>query len=638
MRYRAEIDGLRAVAVMPVLLFHAGFALFGGGFVGVDVFFVISGYLITTLIIDELDNGSFSLIRFYERRARRILPALFFVCLACIPLAWLWLTSSDMKSFAQSLVAVATFWSNVLFWYQSGYFDTSAELKPLLHTWSLAVEEQYYIFFPLFLMLASKLGRRHVVPVLAVVFALSLLVAQWGAYHRAAATFYLLPTRGWELLTGAFAAFYLQRRSVAATPKVKNAMSAAGLVLILGAVFVYDRGTPFPSLYALVPTVGTLLIILCATPGTIVHAVLSSKPLVGTGLVSYSLYLWHQPLFAFTRHALPEKPPALVMLGLIALSAVLAFLTWRYVETPFRLKSRIARRQVWIASAAGAFVLVALGLLGYLSNGFPRAYPSVVDTNAENTLVEPTMVIGDSHAKHLLSGLDALMSAKVVDRTSPGCIPFYNVDRYDRRFTPGDCAKFTNSALDEFLATSWLRNLVMSTMGPVYLDETTFRNTDPARLLGQGVELIDHPEITDRYEIFETGMRNTFEMVAGREDKYIVFVIDTPELGIESCFRSAKELRVFGLTLGDLVRSAEPHECRIPRAEFDMRTARYHQFVRGIVADYPHVKLFDPTDLFCDKAWCNGYLEGVGYVYRDVDHLSAVGSTYIAGGILQYLD
>ena len=149
MRYRAEIDGLRAVAVIPVLLFHAGFALFGGGFVGVDVFFVISGYLITTLIIAELDNGSFSLVRFYERRARRILPALFFVCLACIPLAWLWLTSSDMKSFAQSLVAVATFWSNVLFWYQSGYFDTSAELKPLLHTWSLAVEEQYYIFFPL---------------------------------------------------------------------------------------------------------------------------------------------------------------------------------------------------------------------------------------------------------------------------------------------------------------------------------------------------------------------------------------------------------------------------------------------------------------------------------------------------------
>ena len=160
MNYRREIDGLRALAVLPVILFHAGFETFSGGFVGVDVFFVISGYLITTIILAELEQGRFSIVNFYERRARRILPALFLVMLVCIPFAWIWLLPSDMKDFSQSLIAVAIFASNILFWRESGYFDTAAELKPLLHTWSLAVEEQYYVLFPLFLMLFWKLGKR----------------------------------------------------------------------------------------------------------------------------------------------------------------------------------------------------------------------------------------------------------------------------------------------------------------------------------------------------------------------------------------------------------------------------------------------------------------------------------------------
>ena len=161
MKYRAEIDGLRALAVLPVILFHAGFELFGGGFVGVDVFFVISGYLITSIIISEMGRDNFSLINFYERRARRILPALFFVMLVSIPFAWFWLTPGDLKDFGQSLIAVATFSSNILFWIESGYFATASELKPLLHTWSLAVEEQYYILFPLFLMIFWNLPKKY---------------------------------------------------------------------------------------------------------------------------------------------------------------------------------------------------------------------------------------------------------------------------------------------------------------------------------------------------------------------------------------------------------------------------------------------------------------------------------------------
>jgi len=194
LRYRSEIDGFRAIAVVPVILFHAGFETFSGGFVGVDVFFVISGYLITSIILAEMDEGKFSLIHFYERRARRILPALFVVMAFCVPFAWLWLMPFDMKDFARSLATVSTFSSNFSFWRESGYFDTHTELKPLFHTWSLAVEEQYYILFPLFLLLVRPLGKRWLVAMLIMVALLSLGAAHWGAYNRPAATFYLLPT------------------------------------------------------------------------------------------------------------------------------------------------------------------------------------------------------------------------------------------------------------------------------------------------------------------------------------------------------------------------------------------------------------------------------------------------------------
>jgi peptidoglycan/LPS O-acetylase OafA/YrhL len=220
MDYRPEIDGLRALAVLPVILFHAGFETFSGGFVGVDVFFVISGYLITTIILKELEQDDFSIARFYERRARRILPALFLVMFVCIPFAWLWLLPDDMQRFSQSLVAVSTFVSNLLFWQESGYFDTAAELKPLLHTWSLAVEEQYYVLFPLFLVLVWPFGKRWILVLLALGAVLSLSLAEWGSFRRPAATFYLLPTRGWELLLGALIAFYLSK---------DNRLKAAGV-------------------------------------------------------------------------------------------------------------------------------------------------------------------------------------------------------------------------------------------------------------------------------------------------------------------------------------------------------------------------------------------------------------------------
>jgi len=211
MNYRREIDGIRALAVIPVIFFHAGFSLFSGGYVGVDVFFVISGYLITGIVMAEVTRGTFSIADFYERRIRRILPALFLVVVVCVPVAFLVLLPADLKEFGQSLIAVATFSSNVFFWSQSGYFHGAAELKPLLHTWSLAVEEQFYVLFPLLLLFMWRWGRKWTVAILLTLAVASLLLAEWGALNKPIATFFLLPTRAWELLLGSLVAFYIGR-------------------------------------------------------------------------------------------------------------------------------------------------------------------------------------------------------------------------------------------------------------------------------------------------------------------------------------------------------------------------------------------------------------------------------------------
>ena len=372
MKYRAEIDGLRALAVLPVIFFHAGFEGFSGGFVGVDVFFVISGYLITTIIISELAEGKFSIANFYERRARRILPALFFVMAVCLPFAWLLLTPSDLKDFGQSLVAVSTFSSNILFWRQSGYFSTAAELKPLLHTWSLAVEEQYYIIFPVFLMLIWHWGLRIVLLLLVLVFGLSLGIAQWGAQNYPAAAFYLLPTRGWELSCGVFAAIYLFGSNKEISYLPNNFLSLLGLGMIWFAIVKFDESTPFPSLYALVPTVGTSLVILFAAPNTLVNRLLRWRPFVAIGLISYSAYLWHQPVLAFARHHVGDQQSDVFLIGLCTLSFLLAWFSWRFVEAPFRNRVMFTRTSIFRCSAAGIVFFSSLGLTIHFTNGLEQ--------------------------------------------------------------------------------------------------------------------------------------------------------------------------------------------------------------------------------------------------------------------------
>lgn len=381
MKYRREIDGLRAVAVIPVILFHAGFGWIGGGFVGVDVFFVISGYLITTIILTELDAGRFTIASFYERRARRILPALFFVLAACLLGAYFILLPDQLIGFSESLLSVMFFVSNIYFRNETDYFAPSAEEQPLLHTWSLAVEEQYYVIFPLLAIMMWRGGRRVFLATTMAIALVSFLYADAQSLVHPEKIFYDTRGRVWELFVGSLVAIYLLRgRSAAPGRGTAEIASALGLGLILLACFAFEKTTPFPGLYALVPTLGAALVILFASPATLAGRLLCSRVAVGIGLVSYSAYLWHQPMFAFARVASPAPPSDLLFLALSAMSLAMAYVSWRFVEQPFRTRRRFSRKEIFTFSAAGMLAFSGVAAAGYALSGLPSRFaPSDAD-------------------------------------------------------------------------------------------------------------------------------------------------------------------------------------------------------------------------------------------------------------------
>jgi peptidoglycan/LPS O-acetylase OafA/YrhL len=630
MEYRREIDGLRALAVIPVMLFHAGFELFSGGFIGVDVFFVISGYLITSIILADLEAGTFSIAGFYERRARRILPALFLVLGTCIPLAWFLLLPGHMKGFSQGLIAVPLFASNVLFWRQSGYFDTAAELNPLLHTWSLAVEEQFYLLFPLLLMLALKVGgrRRWTAMWLMIAAVLSISIAEWGSLHRPAATFFLLPTRAWELAIGSLVAFYLahdERRLFA--PFANDLLGLIGFGLILFSVFSYRSTTPFPGLYALAPTVGTALVIVFASHRTYAGRVLGSKALVGLGLVSYSAYLWHQPLLAFARHKSAEDLKWPALMAMVVATFVLAFVTWKLVEQPFRDRRRFDRRAIFGAAALCSTLFVAVGALGVATNGAEQRFSVherhlIAMTDYKNAMVafqlrkcfidydqnydvllandcfsevstkRRVVVFGDSEAAHLAHGLRSVFPESLyrVDQwTATSCRPVAFPDQTER------CRKFVTYFVDTILPKLREQDLLVIA-GNWGLTER-----------GMG-----HTQFVERIE-------KAFGRFGTSRAKIIVFgnAPDFTKHPIEQILKrnAAGERQVYQHAI-----------------DYSATDAR----VSGLTKQHGFI-YFDPSSQLCNgSSDCLVYDNGEP-IFSDANHLSAKGSRFIAEKLVQQL-
>jgi peptidoglycan/LPS O-acetylase OafA/YrhL len=359
-RYRPEIDGLRALAILPVVLFHAGFSAFSGGFVGVDVFFVISGYLITSLVMRDIAADRFSILTFYERRARRILPAMIFVVLCSAPLAARALLPSELAAFGHSITATMAFVANHYFLDQVDYFAPRADLMPLLHMWSLAVEEQYYLFVPPLMWGLWRLGvrLRLMLVIVAVASLLSMIGASLVVQKWQAVAFFIFPTRAFELGIGSMLAIVFRSRELPRT-SANGVLGLLGVAMILGSVFMIPQDALMPSYLSLIPCLGAALVIAFATRGTVAQSLLGSRPLVGIGLISFSFYLWHQPLFAFARATIAQPSDAL-MIGLAFLSAALAVITWRFVEQPTR-HARLSRTGVLSLAVIGLVVTAGIG-------------------------------------------------------------------------------------------------------------------------------------------------------------------------------------------------------------------------------------------------------------------------------------
>jgi peptidoglycan/LPS O-acetylase OafA/YrhL len=490
--YRADIDGLRAFAVLPVVFFH--FKIFAdrvtGGFVGVDIFFVISGYLITRIVFSDVSDGTYSILQFYDRRIRRIFPALISLYLACIALAFFLYFPSEALTFKNSVIASTFFVSNIFFYSRSGYFDRDSETNPLLHTWSLSVEEQFYVLFPLVVFAIRAFHHRTRVLVISAIAIASFGAAVYEVYANPSAAFYLVQFRAWELAVGALLAIgalpVISRRWIA------EVVAAAGLALVCGSFVFISPTLPFPGLAALAPCLGAAALIYSGeTNRTLVGRFLSLSPLQFCGLISYSLYLVHWPAIVFFR--LIHEPSRFEKLTLVAACIVLATLSLRFIEKPFRGKSyRLLPRTTLIAGGAAMIGVTVLALsLGPSMNGvfnYPArvldvmkyakideshlrtgtcfitsGYSDAFESRSAEACLTPRsdrpnyLVIGDSHAAHLWSGLQASYpSVNFLQATASGCRPVFGQGGEEH------CIGMVRFIYEKFLPSHKLDGIIIS--------------------------------------------------------------------------------------------------------------------------------------------------------------------------------
>ncbi|WP_179222033.1 SGNH hydrolase domain-containing protein [Inquilinus limosus] len=600
---------MRAVAVVPVVLYHAGISLLGGGFVGVDVFFVISGYLITSILADDIRRGEFSILAFYERRARRIFPALFFVLLVSIIAFTVILLPFDLRAFSRSVIATVSFTSNILFYLESGYFAAPSELKPLLHTWSLAVEEQFYIVFPILLYLLSKTGRRTRNAALIAIVALSFAVNLWGVAPHPTATFYLLPARAWELLLGSLLA--LNVIPAPAARGLREAAAALGLALIAYSVFTLSATDPFPGWNAAPPCIGAALIIWAGAGGDSLGArLLGLRPVVFIGKISYSLYLWHWPIIVFVKYStdrglLPAETALVVVASIAA-----ATLSWRYVEQPFRGKgSRFGRRWIFTASAVTAALFLSIGGATYVTKGWPQRFPEAIpiiakyadykrvelyrlgtcfrredQPPAEYPVAEcygepaPDILIwGDSFGAHLYAGLASgasVVHLRVGQATSQACPPILSLSAYRH----AGCGAF-NDHIFGLIKQNRPKTVLLSARWEL-LDRRDIPQLDSTigALKGLGIDVI------------VAGQSPTFYAPA-----YTLFIKN---------MRTAPGTVVEGIDHADLNRQVAQ------------------------VAERAGARFFAPEDLFCTGTRCRIDQDGT-LLFWDDGHLTAEGSAYV---------
>lgn len=651
MKYRADIDGLRTVAVVPVVLFHAGLARMSGGFVGVDVFFVISGFLITKLILLDIDGGGFSVVDFYERRIRRIFPALIAVLLFCLVAGYMISSPQEYVRLGRSIVPVTLFFSNFFFWKSTNYFDPSADANPLLHTWSLSVEEQFYIFYPLLLILLHR-WRWRVRTTLTAIAITSLITATVLVYIMPSATFYLLPTRTWELIIGGIVALWPRPDT---RPYWLDLVAAlVGLAMILACVVLYDAHTVFPGLTAVPPVLGAALLIwsgagLRPTP---VHRILGSRPMVFVGAASYSFYLWHFPLLAFSAYLYGGRSPLGVALVVCGLAYGMALLSLYLIERPARRRhgSRAGRiagvaipSAAMVAIALAGFVLVqAKGLPGRLDPATTRLLATTEDDTRHhrecmsngNVIVTPenpcvlgaageqprALLWGDSHAMVTATAMETearRQKAAFLFAASADCpigIGFAISDTTERGLTTTPsyryCARYNAGMLQRALANPTITTIVLSSRW------TNWRIGEPANPAEGAVDLrladaggVAASPAANR-AIFERGFTALLRALIAA-DKRVFIVAPVPEPGAN--VPQALYVERFGLA---------PHLEDVTLADYRRRHATILAMFGRVQHTMPQVRFIQPVSILCNRTARCPLLHDGFPMFFDHNHLS----------------
>jgi peptidoglycan/LPS O-acetylase OafA/YrhL len=640
--YRPDIDGLRAVAILLVIIFHAYPKFLRGGFIGVDIFFVISGYLITSIILKNQSQNNFSLLDFYSRRIRRIFPALIVVLTFCLVAGWYALLGDEYERLGKHIAAGSIYISNFVLQSEAGYFDTDSELKPLLHLWSLAIEEQFYLVFPLLLIVGK---RFQISPLLIISVSLifSFLANIIQIHDKPTDVFFFPYSRAWELLVGSLVA-YLSIHSIAKNQaeKFANPLSWLGIILILSAwIFLDSKKILFPSWWALLPTFGAASLIFAGDKAWFNRKILASKIAIFIGLISYPLYLWHWVLLSFLKITEVEKLNSRLRFSILVVSMILAWLTYYFVEKNLRFqKSKFISLGLLVS-------LLLIGSIGYfvtLQKGYPSRYKIEVEWTAgelgaddfrkkglisqkscepKYKMLSPSdepffcleqipeklptaLLLGDSHANHLYLSLAKrtdLTGGNLLNLGMGGCFPFFDLPQKE------SCQQFMNNSLQMAMMSPSINTLIF-----------TFYSYEPdniplhKKLFNQNSDGAD-----ESFGIFSKSMKKTLQQLLAANKK-VIFVLDTPDLEFNPNACMSRPWRLDKL--------AEKTLCAIPRSQVDLRQKKCLETVKAVLSEFPNVTVLDPLPAFCDDNYCWA-IKDKKMLYRDSHHLNEVGAIYL---------
>jgi peptidoglycan/LPS O-acetylase OafA/YrhL len=650
-KYRADIDGLRAIAILSVVIFHAFPNALPGGFIGVDIFFVISGFLISSIIFANLEQNSFSLADFYNRRIKRIFPALVLVLLSCYAAGWVLFFADEFDQLGWHMVGGASFVSNLMLWKESGYFDSVAEKKPLMHLWSLAIEEQFYIIWPLLMALVWK-RKWNFLLLTAIVAIVSFgFNIHYIGQHNTTAAFYSPASRFWELTIGGVLAYLSLHRPQWLGQRHHQA-SVLGFALLAAGLIFIDRDRDFPGAWALLPTLGAFFLIAAGPQGVLNQHLLSQRLMTWFGLISYPLYLWHWPILSLARIVHAEPLPAPARAGAMVLATALAWLTVKLVEKPLRFGQH--GRAKTTALAALMVVVAALGALAHVTGGLrsrslPARHPLLtqrVDPSSAHApacqrdiFLKPcedtgrpftTMIMGDSHGNHLYDGLAEATHDTTVAATT--CMPLVGIYMQTTRHQAHNvCARndYLARSLDALKQTPSIDTVVLSGYWRRVLDPH-FQSEREHELWGEFslTSTINSEASLSPDDKIIRGLQRTLDQLTALH-KRIVFVRSNPDI--------AQDFSDHCLKREPILAGGVIADCTVPRAQALALREREDRIVATLLKQYPALIAYDPIDDLCDAQHCYLIKDGTPW-YGDAHHLSKYGSARVGQGIVRTLN